>query len=214
MLKDTLPSAAILLGLDDSPSKLAKPSGTWQPAGMRTLLMIALALPLVACGGNEPVASYPKAKAEAAPAKEAKPPRGALWRDSVDATVDQGLGYFLQRVEVAPSFDAGGRFQGFRIVDLYGAGFWEGVDLQRGDVILRVNGKPIERENQAYEVFQGLKQADRLQVEYLRRGQRRSLSYRIIPRGSTSEDDGKAPRKPDAKPPAADAAKAPAAQHS
>ncbi|MGE0324297.1 MAG: PDZ domain-containing protein [Polyangiaceae bacterium] len=179
---------------------------------MRTIVLMALALSAAACGGNEPAADYPKATAQAAPAKEAKPPKGALWRESVDEAVDQGLGYFLQRVDLAPSFDASGRFQGFRIVELYGDGFWDDVDLRAGDVVLRVNGKPIERENQAFEVFQGLKQAETLEVEYLRRGERRNLTYRIIPRGSV---DQAAPAKQDAtiKPPAT-GAKAPATQHS
>ncbi|MCA9627909.1 MAG: hypothetical protein KC766_09590 [Myxococcales bacterium] len=182
---------------------------------------MALALPLVACGGNEPTADYPHASAQPAPAKAASPPKGALWREAVDATVDRGLGYFLQRVELAPSFDTGGRFQGFRIVDLYGDGFWDDVDLQRGDIVLRINGKPIERENQAFEVFQGLKQAERLEVEYLRRGHRRSLSYRIIPQGTqVKPTDEPAEPKPTA-PGAKDESKAssakvktPATQHS
>ncbi len=81
--------------------------------------------------------------------------------------------------------------------------------------------------NQAFEVFQGLKQEDRLEVQYLRRGHRRSLTYRIIPRGSAVQPNDKAkspssapaePAKQDAeaKPPAAgvkSSAKTPATQH-
>lgn len=154
--------------------------------------ILALAA-LSACGGSEPPADYPKPSAKAP--EEPKPPPGALWREVVNATVDQGLGYFLQRVEVEPSFDSKGSFQGFRIMELRGDGFWDGVDLRKGDVVLRVNDKPIEREGQAYEVFQELKSVDELKVQYLRQGRRMSLSYRIIPRG-TPEPASDSPAKP------------------
>lgn len=153
--------------------------------------VVALAALAAGCGGSESPAGYPQPGAAVAP-EEPKPPAGALWRELVNATVDQGLGYFLQRVDVAPSFDSQGRFEGFRIVELRGGSYWDGVDLRQGDVVQRVNGKPIEREGQAYEVFQELKTVDQLQVQYLRQGQRRSLSYRIIPRGKS---DAGAPSK-------------------
>lgn len=156
--------------------------------------IIALAALVSGCGGSEPPADYPEHAAKAP--EEPKPPAGALWREVVNATVDQGLGYFLQRVDVEPSFDSKGSFQGFRIVELRGDGFWDGVDLRKGDVVLRVNDKPIEREGQAYEVFQELKSVDQLNVQYLRQGQRLSLSYRIIPRGtSEAASDLPAPAK-------------------
>ncbi len=121
-----------------------------------------------------------------APAPEAPPPKGALWRHGVDQTVDRGLGYFLQRLEVAPSFAPDGSFQGFKIVQLYDEGFWQGVDLRPGDVVTRVNGQSIEREGQAYEVFQSLKQAPALSVQFLREGQSRTLNYRIVAPGDAT----------------------------
>jgi type II secretory pathway component PulC len=93
--------------------------------------------------------------------------------------VQAGLGRFLQKVDVEPSF-ASGRFQGFRIVELRPGAFWQDVDLRPGDVVLRVNGMPIERETQAYDAFQSLRTANELRVEYLRAGQPRALVYPIL----------------------------------
>jgi general secretion pathway protein C len=101
-----------------------------------------------------------------------------LRRQEMVQVVDAGLGRFLQKVDVEPSF-ANGRFQGFRIVELRPGSFWQSVDLQPGDVVLSVNGMPIERDKQAYDAFQTLRTARELRVDYLRDGQPRSLVYPI-----------------------------------
>lgn len=148
-----------------------------------------LVLLLAGCGARETDAEYPPSEVLVAEADEEEamnaeparpaPPAGSLWRDEVHATVDAGLGWFLQRVDVEPSLEAG-RFRGFRLVQLKPPDFWQGVDLRAGDVVQSVNGMPIERETQAYEAFQSLKKADELRVRYLRGGRERDLVYRIV----------------------------------
>jgi type II secretory pathway component PulC len=95
--------------------------------------------------------------------------------------VEAGLGSFLQRVELSPSLEDGA-FRGFRVVALGPPEFWQAVDLQPGDIVLSVNGLPIERETQAYEAFQSLKSAEELVVSYRRSGEGRELRYKIVPR--------------------------------
>ncbi|MBX3182506.1 MAG: hypothetical protein KF915_07750 [Polyangiaceae bacterium] len=146
----------------------------------------ALALSAFGCGGSAPEPSSAVSEPSQAPAPEVPPPKGALWRRDVDQTVDRGLGYFLQRLEVTPSFAPNGSFQGFKILELFDEGFWQGVDLRPGDVVTRVNGQSIEREGQAYEVFQSLKQAPALSVQFLRDGQSRTLDYRIVTPGEAA----------------------------
>lgn len=158
------------------------------PGVRRALLGLLSLLGLCAgCAARETDAEYPENEVLVAegddeldegPARPA-PPAGTLWRDEVHAIVDAGLGWFLQRVEVEPSLEAG-RFRGFRVVQLKPPDFWQGVDLKTGDVVLSVNGMPIERETQAYEAFQSLKKADELRVRYLRGGRERDLVYRIV----------------------------------
>lgn len=106
-------------------------------------------------------------------------PKGSVSRTALVATVDAGLGRFLQRVDVEASLDAG-RFRGFRIVALHPSGYWAGVDLQPGDVVTAVNGKPIKTEMQAYDAFQSLKRADAIRVSILRGGKARTLVIPIV----------------------------------
>ena len=149
---------------------------------MRLAFCVLSGLLLVACGGSNNEADYPLPDPPGEPVAQSPAPRGSLWRRDVVHTVDQGLGRFLQKVELEPSLDAG-KFRGFRIVELRPEGFWRGVDLAPGDVVMRVNGMPIEREMQAYSAFQSLKTADELRVDYLRGGVRKQLVYRIVEHG-------------------------------
>jgi len=116
------------------------------------------------------------------------PPAGALWRDELLHAVDSGLGRFLQHVEVQPKLEDG-TFRGFQIVNLAPEEFWQGVDIQRGDVVTAVNGMPIERETQAYDAFQALKQAKELIVSYQRAGEPRELKFRIIAKSEASKSE-------------------------
>jgi S1-C subfamily serine protease len=116
-----------------------------------------------------------------APSSQAVRPAGVLWRDDVVRTVDQGLGRFLQHAELEPALEDG-RFRGFRIVQLVPEGFWQGVDLKPGDIVTRVNGKPIERDIDAYEVFVSMKTADSIRVSLVRGGTPLEVALRIVER--------------------------------
>jgi hypothetical protein len=155
---------------------------------MRRWILGAAAL-ASGCGGSlidEPIRSEPLPTAEVAAVQKPSPPPGALFRQDVDDAVEEGLGYFLQRVTVDPDL-AGGKFQGFRIVELRPVEYWQGVDLKPGDVVTKVNGLPIERDIDAYQVFQGLRAAPELRVTFTRGGAQRELVYAIVDR------DGKKP---------------------
>jgi type II secretory pathway component PulC len=107
----------------------------------------------------------------------ARPDR--LWRRDVVATLSRGLGDFLTRVQLEPSL-SGGKFRGWRIVKLReGDPLWTNVDLAPGDVVTMVNGRPIERPEQALTAFQSLAVAKELRVSYERDGARREIAYPI-----------------------------------
>jgi S1-C subfamily serine protease len=147
----------------------------YEPAG---LLVLAL---VTACGGSPDYAESPDSVSAEPAAAVDKRPKGTLYRDEVDTTVDGGLGRFLQRVEVEAALD-NGKFKGFRILTLYPPTFWHDVDLKPGDVVTRVNGMPIERETQAYDAFVALKKSKELRVSYQRGAQDRTLVYKIVAR--------------------------------
>jgi hypothetical protein len=153
-----------------------------------TALLLALSpvlvgTPIAACGGSlmdEPIEA-PSAgdPPSIAAAPKPKAPPGSLFRKDVNATVEEGLGYFLQRVSVDPEI-VGGKFQGFRIVELRPAEYWQGVDLKPGDVVTKVNGQSIERDIDAYQAFQGLLAAPSLRVSFVRGGSPRELVFAIL----------------------------------
>jgi len=141
---------------------------------------------LVGCGADAtPAPKVAKAlPAKVAQAPEApRPPKGALFRQDVDAVVDGGFPQFLQRVEVEPRL-VEGQFRGWSIVNLSPRDFWSGVDLKPGDIVTRVNDLPIERETEAFDAFESLKQSDTLRVAFQRDGQSRVLEYRIVQRSN------------------------------
>ena len=117
------------------------------------------------------------------------------------ATLSRGLGDFLTRLELEPSL-TGGKFRGWRIAKLRaGNPLWDGVNLAAGDVVLAVNGRPIERPEQALAAFQSLAVAPELRVAYERDGARREIVYPIdddAAKSPTGGDPGKSPTGGDA----------------
>jgi type II secretory pathway component PulC len=152
---------------------------------MRTLLDVfaALAVALSACGGASSTPASPAAAAtgsSGAPAS-AGDSSHSLRRSAVHAAEAQGLGAFLQHVELDDTpVRVGGKFHGFRIAALHDAKFWSGVDLKPGDVVTRVNGFPIERPEQAQTAFESLEVASELRVAYERDGEPRELVVPIV----------------------------------
>jgi type II secretory pathway component PulC len=151
---------------------------------VRALAFLLAAVMASGCGSApaHPVESPPHPASPASPA--AAPPAGdghRLVRASVKDVVAQGLGVFLQQVELddQPAL-IGGKFHGFRIAALHGAEFWSGVDLKPGDVVTSVNGLPIERPEQALAAFQAVASANELRVAYDRGAESRELVYRIV----------------------------------
>ncbi len=141
-----------------------------------------LAVGLLACGGSAEQTRHAQTPiAEASPAPDAPPPapprrEGTIARAELDAVLAEGLGRFLSHVVTEPHLDQG-RFVGFRLREV--DALFEGVDLAAGDTLLSINGAPIERPEQALSVWNGLRVASELTIEYLRAGERRQLRFEI-----------------------------------
>lgn len=97
----------------------------------------------------------------------------------VDAAA-RGMGHFLSQVDVSPVVE-GGRFVGFRLNSALHLRRWRraGADLLPGDVILRVNGQPIDRPERAVGCLAALREATELRVDLLRRGQPVSVRVEV-----------------------------------
>jgi S1-C subfamily serine protease len=171
---------------------------------VRTASLILSAALAAGCGGSlmdEPVENAASAPEVPDPTTgRVLPPPGSLFRDDVAATVDQGLGYFLQRISVDAEV-VDGKFRGFRIVELRPMEYWQGVDLRPGDVVTMVNGMSIERDIDAYQAFQSLRTAPALRVTFVRGGTTHELVYSIIEqRGKAAPKTKAAPAPPDTRP--------------
>lgn len=137
---------------------------------------------LCACGGSS-AATGPAGTPPAAvhPVLAPAPGEHALTRSAVRAAIADGLGVFLQHVDIDDQpVMAGGKFHGFRIAALRDPDFWAGVDLKPGDVVTSVNGMPIERPEQAQAALESLDGARELRVTYERDGQPHELVYAIV----------------------------------
>ena len=143
--------------------------------GLLGLLVGCGAAPVVPVAAPKPAVQAPVA---AAPARVA-PPQGALFRRDVNALIERGFPDFLQHVDVEPRL-VDGQFRGWSIVNLAPSDFWSGVDLKPGDIVTRVNDLPIERETEAFDAFESLKQSDALRVAFQRGGQNHVLEYKIV----------------------------------
>ncbi len=146
---------------------------------MRLAWLGLLALALGACGGA-PARTQTAAAVEPEPERPPPAPpasEGTIVRAELDPVLEAGLGRFLQRVATEPHLDAG-RFVGHRITELRGELF-AGVDLRPGDTLLRINGMPIERPEEALAAWNALRVASELTIDLLREGAPRQLRFAI-----------------------------------
>lgn len=141
-------------------------------------LSLALAPVLaVACGSAPPPPAAEPVAVAAPPPVEVHAP--TIARAALDEVLDAGLGAFLGRVATAPHMD-GDRFVGFEIVELRDVALFDGVDLQPGDVVLAVNGQSIERPDDAFTAWTGLRVASEISIAVLRGSERRDLRFPIV----------------------------------
>ena len=103
-------------------------------------------------------------------------------RRELDVVLAQSPGYFLQHVETKAHF-RGGHFHGWRLVSFFpGDPRFAGVDLQAGDVVTRVNGRPIEQPEQFMAVWASLRSSSEQVVDVEREGTPRTLRWQITDR--------------------------------
>jgi type II secretory pathway component PulC len=125
--------------------------------------------------GSEPMTGNPHQPVEPS---EPRAPH-TIDRGELEAVLQQSPGYFLQHVETKPQFRAG-RFYGWRLVSFFpGDPRFAGIELQAGDVVTRVNGRPIEQPDQFMAVWTALRSSSELVVDVERDGAPRRLRWQI-----------------------------------
>ena len=126
------------------------------------------------------VDTAPPPPAPAAPTCTAFARPGVLKRSALTPALNGSLGRWLSGVQVDPSVQKG-RFRGWVVRSLHPEDVcYRQVDVRPGDVVVRVNGKSIERPEQANEIFQSLRTAPALEVELVRDGAPMKLAFPIV----------------------------------
>ncbi|MCB9547745.1 MAG: hypothetical protein H6706_18110 [Myxococcales bacterium] len=149
---------------------------------------LALVYALLAAPPAPPVAPASVAPATVAPATVARPTlqaappadgvivAGAITRGDLEAVVAAGAQRFIASLQVVPVMD-GRRFRGFQLAGVRPDSPLAGSENVRvGDVVVAVNGLPVERPDQFMKAWGGLKKAERIDVKLLRGAQ--PLVYR------------------------------------
>jgi S1-C subfamily serine protease len=133
---------------------------------------------------GQPASAPAVAPVVAAPRAEAPPGKGlrtgTVTRAKLLAVLDGGPGAFLRQLEVAPRMD-GDRFVGWQLVQLLDrSGPLVDVDLQPGDVLLAINGKPLARPDQLQVIWDSLRTANEINAELWRGETRLSLKFEVV----------------------------------
>ncbi|MCL2723412.1 MAG: hypothetical protein FWD69_03155 [Polyangiaceae bacterium] len=153
------------------------------------LVVIASSLVVTGCGGADKAETKTPASAPSAPSGKTATPSipgttekiTRLERSKVREAIDRGLGVLLQNVSVEDwPVMRDGKFYGFRVRALNPE--WV-VDLKPGDVLLRVNGMPIEHPEDADRALRSLDRAPSLRIDYERDGKVSVLEIPIVDDG-------------------------------
>jgi len=144
------------------------------------LVLILTALLLSACSGPSSTRSKnpDDAKSTDEPAAGTQSGRKVgeweILRSELRRHVKRGAGYLLSKVRVRAAFHKS-RFFGWRVLSYRGPG----KKVQIGDIVTRINGKPIERDYQFIAVWNDLAKHDTLVVKLVRGGKPMVLRYKI-----------------------------------
>jgi hypothetical protein len=146
------------------------------------------ALAACATSGQPPVAARPQPATEPAPAAAApaalictaRVGADRLRRSALVRTLDAGLGRWLQTVSVDPMLDHG-HFRGWIVRALpAGDACYQSLDLRENDLVTRVNGRSIERPEEAHAVWDSLRTSSELVVDFVREDQPHTLRFTIV----------------------------------
>jgi general secretion pathway protein C len=85
----------------------------------------------------------------------------------------------LTKARVVPDLTPDGKSDGFRIVSISPASFYERIGLRNGDVIQRINGIEVKDPQSFMQVFTQLKDETNITMDLMRNNQKESFSYEI-----------------------------------
>ncbi len=162
----------------------------------RSLLSLALMMLVTACAAPAAQAPAPQQLAPTPAEQDAvsTPPVAAapapatctmfskprvVHRQALVRLIDTGLARWMQGVEGDRAL-ANHRFQGWLIKSLHPEDpCYREIGLASGDIVQKVNGKSIEKPEQAFDVAESLRTAPAIVVDFLRNGSAKSIRIEI-----------------------------------
>jgi hypothetical protein len=109
---------------------------------------------------------------------------GTIFRDElVRATHDGRPGYLMGQLGPPEPHKVSGRFRGWRILEVFPDDpelCRPGCDLRPNDVILTVNGSPLERPEHLSELVQSIPELNELKVRLIRDNQLHERTYAVV----------------------------------
>ena len=91
----------------------------------------------------------------------------------------ENLPQLLTKARVVPNLSPDGRNDGFRVVSISPASFYERIGLRNGDVIQRINGIEVKDPQTFMQVFTQLRDESSITMDLMRNNQKESFSYEI-----------------------------------
>lgn len=123
---------------------------------------------------SEPITENDAAEAESNPKAE----RTWLTRDEVDNILSKGPAYVLAMVQADAHVD-NNQFVGFKVVS-FRTEAPACLGVQPGDIVQKVNGNGIQRPEHFFKVFDQLKTANEISIQFIREGKVVTSSCLIV----------------------------------
>ncbi len=147
---------------------------------MNHLALLLALLPQPAAAAA-PVAAAPQVAPAVSAAPTATDDATPLPRAELEAVLSHGAQGLIAATRFTPSV-RGGRFVGWRILGFVPNGPLANVRaLQPEDVLVRVNGEPLERPEQAMRAWETVRRAEHVDLAVLRNDVPMTLRWRIVP---------------------------------
>jgi general secretion pathway protein C len=97
------------------------------------------------------------------------------------AEVDNALSNLSKvatQARIVPSF-RNGKPNGFKLFSIKPGSIYSKIGLKNGDVIQKINGYEMNSPDKALEIYQKLKDASSVSIEFQRRGKSKHFNYNI-----------------------------------
>jgi general secretion pathway protein C len=112
------------------------------------------------------------------PATTARAQRVALSRSMIENAM-QDVSKLMTEITITPNIAEDGQQSGLALRNIKPNSIFRRMGLRNDDVLVGVNGEQIESVDDALGFYENLKTASEVQVQILRRGQERTIDYRI-----------------------------------